>query len=84
MPSKRTTAYDLRKVHIPRVPSPDQREPAGTYLPRVAGNEIKAMNRKSTCQLVRCINAQLKLVYLMALHVGSVANCTNSRVPIVV
>jgi hypothetical protein len=30
-----------------------------------------------------CINARLKPVYLMALHVGSAANCINSRVAIV-
>ena len=35
-------------------PSPDQRkpdQPAGIYLPRIVGKEIKTMNRKSTCQL---------------------------------
>ncbi|KAK9321415.1 hypothetical protein V1517DRAFT_308962 [Lipomyces orientalis] len=51
-PTQRVIPYDLRRTHIPRVPTPHQSEPssrpAGGYIPRSTRNQIIQMKRKAT------------------------------------
>ncbi|KAK9240882.1 hypothetical protein V1525DRAFT_416354 [Lipomyces kononenkoae] len=53
-PTQRVLPYDLRRTHIPRVPTPNQPEsssrPAGGYIPRSTTNQIAQMRRKATAR----------------------------------
>ncbi|KKA16720.1 hypothetical protein T310_9674, partial [Rasamsonia emersonii CBS 393.64] len=51
--------YDLRKKHIPRIPSPaPNQDPAGNYTPMAAARKIRKMRQKKASEASRASGAR--------------------------